>query len=180
MQQKFRFLQSLTLSTLLEHLGVVQSATKHVVIDCLSNIVHSLMLGVSSEATITEGMKTLGEAIRIMVSRNPDLRVYIAQPVPRRSAESKEACVIALVIHDFNLFWLFRKKITFLFQRVLVSILKLVPTAWVLSWATTLDIQPTGILSDSSCRQFLEELIRCSKLMIKGKRSLIIFMIFYC
>jgi len=96
--QKFFYMQSLTLSTLLEHLGVVQASVKHVAIDCLSNVVHSLMLGSNSEATITEGMSTIGEAVKILISRNPGLRVYIAQPVPRRSTESREACIIAMVM----------------------------------------------------------------------------------
>jgi len=66
-------------------------------IDCLSNIVHSLMLGENTEATITDGMSTLGEAVKILISRHPGLRVYVAQPIPRSSQTSKEACVIALV-----------------------------------------------------------------------------------
>lgn len=78
MGQRYRYLQSLTLSTLLEHLGVVQTGTQHVMIDCLSNIVHSLMLGENTEATITDGMSTLGEAVKILISRHPGLRVYVA------------------------------------------------------------------------------------------------------
>jgi len=55
------------------------------------------MLGKNSEATITEGMSTLGEAVKILILRQPGLRVYIAQPIPQSSQASKEACVIALV-----------------------------------------------------------------------------------
>jgi len=92
------FEQCLTLTTLLDKLRKVQSPVRHVMIDCLSNIVHGLMLAASVEMALTEGMTNIGTAIASMVAQNPGLRVYIAQPVPRKSQESKNACVYIMVI----------------------------------------------------------------------------------
>lgn len=85
------------MSTFLEQLGQIPSGVRHILIDCLSNVVHTLMLGASMEATLTEGMMTIGEAVKVLVARNTGLRVYIAQPIPRKSTESREACVFSMV-----------------------------------------------------------------------------------
>jgi len=74
---------------LLEHLGVVASTVRHILIDCLSNVVHNLMMSSNFEAAIINGMRTIGEAIRMLVAQSHGLRIYFAQPIP--------PCVIALV-----------------------------------------------------------------------------------
>jgi len=85
------------MTTLMEALGRIKNETKHLLLDCLSNISHNFMLNKDMASSVQIGMSTIGEGLKQLVMRDPSLRIYVAQPISRKSEESKEVCRLVMV-----------------------------------------------------------------------------------
>lgn len=95
--EKPRFEQCLTMTNMLDQMERMGNDTKHLLIDCMSGIVHTLMLNKDVSGSINQAMQNLGDFLNAISARVPGLRIYVANPVSRKSNESKLACSQAVV-----------------------------------------------------------------------------------
>jgi len=94
---RIKFIQCQTLSYLTDELSKVSQPTRHLLIDCLSGLVHTFMLSVEIQDSIESGMRTVGSMLIDVVQRNPGIRIYVAQPLARQSEDSRGFCNLARV-----------------------------------------------------------------------------------
>jgi len=101
---RIRFVQCQTLSFLTDELSKVSMPIKHLLIDCLSSLVHTFMLSIEIQESIEVGMKTIGSMLIDVIQRNPGIRIYVAQPLARQSEDSKGYCNLARVSFSIYMF----------------------------------------------------------------------------
>lgn len=161
--QPTKFQRCTKLSSLTEIVSTVDSSIEVVVISCMTGIVATMCGSGDVKGTIVRSMTMLGASLRDLCRhRLENLQVFVAPCTPRTTTDFQTHSKFAMVTR-FIILWGHHWCYTYLFmffQRCLSDETRDLFGVSIMNWVSSYEVRSDGTVSDPSCKQFLEDLLR--------------------